>query len=138
MNDDLISKSNFDKRVREAVGMTISELTADFKDGVRTTLELLKTEPTVDAVPFTDVDKLKMRVSGAEAAINGMREQINRMIIINSEKVSVVRCKDCKHSYHTQSDYSVILACSELDDREVDPDWYCADGERKVDELSDS
>lgn len=50
MNNDLISKSHFDKRVREAVGMTIAELTADFKDGVRTTLELLKTEPTVDAV----------------------------------------------------------------------------------------
>lgn len=50
MNNDLISKSHFDKRVREAVGMTIAELTADFKDGVRTTLELLKTEQTVDAV----------------------------------------------------------------------------------------
>ena len=50
MSDDLISKSHFDERVREAVGMTIAELTADFKDGVRTTLELLQTEPIVDAV----------------------------------------------------------------------------------------
>ena len=50
MNNDLISKSHFDERVREAVGMAIAELTAEFKDGVRATLELLKTEPTVDAV----------------------------------------------------------------------------------------
>ena len=56
MNNDLISKSHFDKRVREAVGMTIAELTADFKDGVRTTLELLKTEPTVDAVPVKVIE----------------------------------------------------------------------------------
>ena len=59
MNNDLISKSHFDKRVREAVGMTIAELTADFKDGVRTTLELLKTEPTVDAVQVLRCEECK-------------------------------------------------------------------------------
>ena len=52
------------------------------------------------------------------------------------DAVEVVRCEECKHSYHTlvgnsESDYRVICACSELDDREVDPDWYCADGERR-------
>ena len=50
----------------------------------------------------------------------------------------LVRCKDCKYSYHTlvgdsESDYRVALACSEIDDREVDPDWFCADGEREDD-----
>ena len=49
-DNDLISKSHFDERIREAVGMTVDELTEDFKDGIRTALELLKTEPTVDAV----------------------------------------------------------------------------------------
>lgn len=50
--------------------------------------DLLDRQPTVDAVPVTDVDKLKMRLIGAVAAVNGMREQINRMVILNSEKVS--------------------------------------------------
>lgn len=44
--NDLISRSHFDSRVRAAGGMTEEELTEDFKDGVLTVLEMLKTEPT--------------------------------------------------------------------------------------------
>lgn len=45
--NDLISRSHFDSRVRQAGGMAEYELTEDFKDGVLTVLELLKTEPSV-------------------------------------------------------------------------------------------
>ena len=54
------------------------------------------------------------------------------------DAVQVVRCVECKHSYHTmngktKSSMRVVLACSEMDDLEVEPDWYCADGENKDD-----
>ena len=45
--DDAISRQHFDERVRLAGGMADEELTQDFKDGVLTVLELLKTEPSV-------------------------------------------------------------------------------------------
>ena len=40
----------FVERVRVAVGFAEEELTADFKDGVHMTLELLETQPLADVV----------------------------------------------------------------------------------------
>ena len=45
--EDAVSRSHFDKRVRLAGGMSEEELTDDFKDGVLTVLEMLRTEPPV-------------------------------------------------------------------------------------------
>lgn len=45
-----IEADAFDKRVRISVGLVEEELTDDFKDGVRCTLEMLKTQPTADVV----------------------------------------------------------------------------------------
>ncbi len=47
----LIDADAFDKRIRLAVGSCEEELTEDFKDGISTILEMMKTAPTVDAVP---------------------------------------------------------------------------------------
>ena len=83
------------------------------------------------SVPITDVEELKMKLSGAEAAINGMREQINRMVIINSEKVSVVRCNDCK--FYRRCTDNLGFCTNRYMEGVIVPDWYCADGERKDD-----
>lgn len=48
--DDLISRISFDKRVRVAIEMVLEMLSDDFVDGVTSTLEILKKEPSVDAV----------------------------------------------------------------------------------------
>ena len=45
--NDAISRQHFDERVRLAGGMADEELTQEFKNGVLTVLELLKTEPSV-------------------------------------------------------------------------------------------
>lgn len=45
-----IDADAFDERVRISVGLVEEELTDDYKDGVRCTLELLKTEPRADVV----------------------------------------------------------------------------------------
>ena len=45
--EDTISRSHFDERVRLAGGISEEELTDDFKDGVLTVLEMLRTEPPV-------------------------------------------------------------------------------------------
>lgn len=44
----LVDADAFDKRIRAAVGMTEEELTDDFKDGIATILEMLKSEPTIE------------------------------------------------------------------------------------------
>ena len=46
----LIDADAFDKRIRLAVGSCEEELTEDFKDGISTILEMMKTAPAVDAV----------------------------------------------------------------------------------------
>lgn len=43
----LIDADAFDERVRADVGMCEYDLTEDFKDGIQTTLALLKTQPTI-------------------------------------------------------------------------------------------
>ena len=43
-----IDASAFDERVRVAGGFVCEELTEDYKDGVLTVLEMLKTQPTAD------------------------------------------------------------------------------------------
>ena len=47
----LIDADAFDERVRLDVGLCEEELTEDFKDGISTVLEMMKTAPAVDAVP---------------------------------------------------------------------------------------
>lgn len=44
---DAISRSHFEERVRLAGGMAEGEMTKDFKEGILTVLELLKTEKPV-------------------------------------------------------------------------------------------
>ena len=99
-------------------------------DNVPKFYEWLGKQPTVDAVPVTDVDELKMRLSGAEAAVNGMREQINRMVIINSEKVSVVRCRDCAHCKPWYWDKGLCRIWGEVG-ASVFLDGFCSYGERR-------
>lgn len=66
--EDAVSRSHFDKRVRLAGGISEEELTDDFKDGVLTVLEMLRTEPPVtpkqpgwtyieEALPETIINK---------------------------------------------------------------------------------
>ena len=43
----LIDADAFDERIRLAGGIVEEEITEDFKDGVLTVLEMLKTQPTV-------------------------------------------------------------------------------------------
>lgn len=47
----VIDADAFDERVRLDVGLCEEELTEDFKDGISTVLEMMKTAPTVEAVP---------------------------------------------------------------------------------------
>lgn len=48
------------------------------------------------------------------------------------DAVQVVRCEDCKHAQH-----DVIFDQWWCKGREVTPDWYCKDGERKEQCKSD-
>lgn len=55
----LIDADAFDKRVRLDVGLCEEELTEDFKDGISTILEMMKTAPAVDAKKVVRCGKCK-------------------------------------------------------------------------------
>lgn len=88
-----------------------------------------------------DADKL-MEAVMAQSVVD---KSVAKRLIIQAQTVEpqIVRCGECKHSYHTmngktKSSMRVVLACSEMDDREVEPDWYCADGVRDINVPSKS
>ena len=50
----------------------------------------------------------------------------------------LVRCKDCKYGKHIVSTFNgeVIvyrIFCSKRGNASHEPDWFCADGERRID-----
>ena len=79
-----VNADAFDERVRISVGLVEEELTEDYKDGVRCTLELLKTQPTADVVDRNECSKCVLY------PFKQLRERLE------TNMVEVVRCKDCK------------------------------------------
>lgn len=70
--------------------------------------------------------------SWEEIRNNAENNKIPKVFIGAKEFVNVVRCEDCKYaSWDRYVDGNVpIWSCSQID-RDVDSDWFCADGERK-------
>ena len=48
-------------------------------------------------------------------------------VMKTSEMQPVIRCKDCKHWYKHHCSHGICAT------EKTDPDWFCADGERKDD-----
>ena len=75
-----IDADAFDERVRISVGLVEEELTEDYKDGVRCTLELLKTQPTADVVEVIRCKECKhyrKNISCVGGLYNGCSEWLN-------------------------------------------------------------
>lgn len=49
------------------------------------------------------------------------------------DAVEVVRCKDCKHTTRSKVSPEKIICCLTKMCGTVDPDYFCADGEREID-----
>lgn len=49
------------------------------------------------------------------------------------DAVEVVRCKDCKHTTRSKVNPEKIICCLTKMCGTVDPDYFCADGEREID-----
>ena len=62
----LIDADKFNERVRVAGGFAEEELTEDFKDGVLTVLEMLKTEPSADVVEVVRCKDCKYFLNNTE------------------------------------------------------------------------
>ena len=71
--------------------------------------------PTVNAIPLDDFFP-------TESVLNN----VNKVEIKGKKFVSVVRCGECRHKCGEHDGY---ICC----DKNVwhEPDWFCADGERK-------
>lgn len=62
-----------------------------------------------------------------------IRRVNNRLHDLPSAQPEVIRCKDCKHW-----EYDVIFADGWCRGRhQGNPDWFCANAERRIDERSD-
>lgn len=75
------------------------------------------------------IEELCMKLDGDEAAIAGMKCEIERMVIAAYDAVPVVRCKDCKHTL--KGNNGALVCCLTKMVGTTDPNWFCADGERK-------
>lgn len=84
----LIEREHFERRVRMAGGMAEEELTEDFKDGVLTVLELLKTEPTVSTQYWIPTEKQlpEMHDAGILKKIGIMQRSDICIITVRVEK----------------------------------------------------
>ena len=49
------------------------------------------------------------------------------------DAVEVVRCMDCKHTTRSKVSPEKIICCLTKMCGTVDPDYFCADGEREID-----
>ena len=52
--------------------------------------------------------------------------KIKNVFIGSKEFVNVVRCKECKFNFDGLCDYEGVTS-----NALVEPDWFCADGERR-------
>lgn len=48
----------------------------------------------------------------------------------------VVRCKDCRHGHTAKDKYGEYLYCDISGEDNYDPDFYCANGERREEQNS--
>lgn len=59
------------------------------------------------------------------------------------DAVEVVRCRDCKYGEPTHNAHGeAVIKCEEICwlcrlPRLMEPDWFCADGERRDDDAAD-
>ena len=64
-----------------------------------------------------------------EKEISNISKRYLDLVKVASKKPDIVRCKECKHRDEATSPYGEIWC--KRNDRSVDGDWFCADGERK-------
>ena len=103
-------------------------------------IEELKDKPWVESV---QIDKLRQRIDeleetachcnvkeNAELIAKILDDDVDGKVFELPKRGEVVRCGECKH--HELSGGSHM--CRQLGMLSVDPDWFCADGEREVQE----
>lgn len=60
-----------------------------------------------------------MELHGSKETMDIIRDAI---VLLREQEPEIVRCKDCKH--HRENICEVLIGI-------YDPDWFCADGERR-------
>ena len=76
-----------------------------------------------------DADKLKANTFKNDISYNAFVKLVDRQpTIVKEDAVPVVRCKDCYYymDYENRCFNEKITA-----DNIIEPNWFCADGERK-------
>ena len=77
-----------------------------------------------------DADEFRERIDHYPAEIRDIAKKELRYVKTIEAEV-VVRCKDCKYVIPYESGGFNCLTCPNVD-RDVDENWFCADGEKTV------
>lgn len=69
-----------------------------------------------------------------QAMVGGIRKALREIETSQTvDAVEVVRCRDCKHTTRSKVSPEKIICCLTKMCGTVDPDYFCADGEREID-----
>jgi len=81
---------------------------------------------------WIDAEWLKSRVHYVTMANGAIHGCVDKLDLIEAPSINIVRCKECKHAFVNENHENKPLICG-LTKRcgTTDPNWYCADGERR-------
>ena len=95
---ELIDRKAFDSRVRAAVGFSEEELTDDFKDGILVVLDMMKTAPTIEAVPKEQYQRMVQTVANLTEKVSELikaKPKSGRWIETNESDPCYYQCSEC-------------------------------------------
>ena len=106
---DAISRTHFDERVRIAGGMVADELSDDYKDGILSVLELLKTEPSVQpaaCIANVNFDKEQLKKIVQDGIVGILPQQSWQNVIYSGDGYydgqpvyDMANCPHCDYEY---------------------------------------
>ena len=91
-------------------------------------LHRLNNAPTIEAVSVGTLEQFKWERDIAIEQLNEIGKDLGSKM---DDVITVVRCKDCKYVIPYESGGFNCLTCPNVD-RDVDENWFCADGERRT------
>ena len=132
MNNDLISRSALLADIEESVVFSVKDgqPSAEIR-GANKITDRIKAAPAVDAVSRGVVEQIMW---DRDIAMEQLKEHGIPFGGIAPDVVSVVRCKDCKH---TLIDGETAIYCEKWDRWEVPEDFFCGYGKRRNDHEAD-
>lgn len=98
----------------------------------RSGLDLIRRQDAIDAIHCDITVTGRQNAELVAATIGTFADRIKALPSAESE---IIRCKDCKHMIiNEKHEAKPMICCFTKMCGTTEPDWFCADGERRDDE----